>query len=95
MPRSPSISLAIQNGATTEKSNNSELDFLLNTRQFARVGQSLATIRTALRQAYSERMPAESISCLVDGSDGDTHLNQQQTSALPSEDGLTSWIGCS
>ena len=36
-----------------------DLDFLLNTRQFERAGVALMTIRKALRQRYRERMLTE------------------------------------
>jgi len=44
-----------------------DLDFLLNTRQFERVGIALIAIRKALRQRYHERMLAED----ADSSDKD------------------------
>ena len=43
------------------------LDFLLNTQRFERVGVALMAIRKALRQRYHERMLAED----ADGSDKD------------------------
>jgi hypothetical protein len=51
-----------------------DLDFLLNTRQYHRIGRALAAIRSALASVYSERMELAQESALVHLLEGSTTL---------------------
>jgi hypothetical protein len=55
--------------------NFTDVDFLLDTGNFSRVGQSLAATRKALKKMYNEKKTAEASTLQADAAKGDGYVD--------------------